>query len=83
MLLKPFYDIINPDCGMIQIIEMGANCPITKKIMGLNVPREVAISLCNRFFSSDEDLNESQIRERIRRNKDSLDFWEKIQLENI
>ena len=83
MLLKPFYDIINPDCGMIQIIEMGANRPITKKIMGLNVPREVAISLCNRFFSSDEDLNESQIRERIRRNKDNLDFWEKIQLENI
>lgn len=83
MLLKPFYDIIDPDCGMVQIIEMGANRPITKKIMGLNVPREVAISLCDRFFSSEEDLNESQIRERIQRNKNNLDFWEKVQLENI
>ena len=83
MLLKPFYDIICPNSMILQSIECGAFRPITKKIIEMNVARETAISLSNSLFSGVNDLDEKSIRMKINSDKDKLEFWEQVQVENI
>ncbi len=83
MFFKPFYDIICPNSMILQSIECGAYRPITKKIIEMNVAREVAISLSNSLFKGVSDLEEHEIRTEIKNNKGKLDFWEQVQIENI
>ncbi len=83
MLLKPFYDIICPNSMILQSIECGAYRSTTKKLIEMNVARETAISLSNSLFSDINDLDEKSIRMKINSNKDKLEFWEQVQVENI
>lgn len=45
MLLKPLYDIQSPDGMFLRFIEIGAYKPATRKMIELNIPREIAIYL--------------------------------------
>ena len=86
MLLKPLYDIKAPDNMFLRFIEIGAYLPIIRKMIELNIPRETAIYLNERFFNTSENqLNdiEDLILDRLKNNKNLIDYWRQIQIEGI
>lgn len=86
MLLKPVYDIIAPDNMFLKFIEIGAFRPITRKMIELNIPRETAIYLNNRFFdnySIDNESVEESIINRLRQVRNDMDYWRRVQVEGI
>jgi hypothetical protein len=86
MLLKPIYDIKAPENMFLRFIEIGAYKPITRKIIELNIPRETAIYITNKYFtmfSDSQSLSEQEIIDNLRGAKKSLDYWRKIQLQGI
>ncbi len=86
MLLKPLYDIKAPDNMFLRFIEIGAYMPITRKMIELNIPRETAIYFNAEFFEQTEnqlDDIETLIIKRLRKVKDSIDYWRRIQIDGI
>jgi len=86
MLLKPLYDINAPENMFLRFIEIGAYMPITRKMIELNIPRETAIYLNERFFESSEntlDDVESLILDRLVKVKNSINYWQKVQIEGV
>jgi len=86
MLLKPIYDIKNSESMFLRFIELGAFNPVTRRMIEMNVPRETAISLTNRFFDErqmDSDVSDSYVRDRLRKIVAELSFWDQIQLESV
>lgn len=85
MLLKPIYDILVPENMFLRFIEIGAYRPVTRKMIELNIPRETAIDLNNKYFGSLKILDnvEDSIIERLREVKSDIDYWRRIQIEGI
>ena len=86
MLLKPIYDIVAPNNMFLRFIEIGAYMPITRKMIELNIPRETAIYLSNKFFNDFpyEDGNiEESILYRLKEIYPQVDYWRQIQIENV
>ncbi|MBD3339716.1 MAG: DEAD/DEAH box helicase [Candidatus Lokiarchaeota archaeon] len=86
MLLKPLFDIKTPENMFLRFIEIGAYKPVTRKMIELNIPRETAIYLNEKYFNDftdqDENLDELIIN-RLKEIKDNIDYWRKIQIEGI
>lgn len=83
MLLKPIYDIKDPNSMFLRFIELGAYKPITRKMIEMNIPRETAIFLTNNFFTESNDINNTEIISRLRQIKSHINYWQQIQIENI
>jgi len=84
MLLKPIYDMIDPDSMFLRFIELGAYKPTTRKMIEMNIPRETAIYLANNFFTGySNNINNGTIINRLRQVESQLDYWRRIQIENI
>lgn len=83
MLLKPLYDIRNPECMILRFIEMGAYNVIPRKMIEMNIPRETALFLSKKYFSNNADLSEEQIIDRLRKITPELSYWYKIQIEHL
>jgi superfamily II DNA/RNA helicase len=82
LLLKPLYDIKEPEGMFTRFIELGAYKPLTRKLIELSIPRETAIFLSNNFeFSNIENKQELINQLRIIRN--NLSYWYKVQLSTI
>lgn len=82
LLLKPLYDIKEPN-GMFPIfIETGAYKPITRRLIELGVPRETAIHLTNTYNFVNIDDKASLINQ-LRTIREKLVYWHKVQLQNI
>jgi len=82
LLLKPIYDISEPEGMFTRFIELGAFMPVTRKFIELNIPRETAIYLTQNFqFANTDDkhLLISQLREI----KPQLSYWHRVQLSSI
>jgi len=86
MLLKPIFDMLAPENMLLRFIEIGAYKPIARKMIELNIPRETAIWLSNRFFRADEnalpDL-EDFIIARLRNVRQEVSYWIGIQIDPI
>jgi hypothetical protein len=86
MLLKPIYDIKNEEAMFLRFIEMGAFRRFTRRMIELNIPRETAIMLSERYFDEsdfDEGNIDAYIRHVLKRVMSELSFWDKIQLESV
>lgn len=86
LLLKPLYNIMLPESGLLSCIEVGAFRPITKKLISYNIPRETAIYLNDNLFSQfdiDAESSDRELKDIIKTQFDSLDYWVQIQLEAI
>jgi hypothetical protein len=86
MLLKPIYDMAYPKSMFLRFIEIGAYRPASRKMIELNVPRETAIDLCNRYFNNINDTAqnlEEVILRRLREIKANVNFWTQVQLDQI
>lgn len=86
MLLKPLYDIKVPNNMFLQFIEIGAYKPVTRKMIELNIPREIAIYICDHYFTGFDDQQEDiedKILIKLKSIVGSVDYWYKIQFENV
>ncbi|MFA6151849.1 MAG: DEAD/DEAH box helicase [Chitinophagaceae bacterium] len=82
LLLKPLYDIKEPDSMFTRFIELGAYKPITRKLIELSIPRETAIFLSNNFEFSNID-NKKELISQLRIIRNNLSYWYKVQLSTI
>lgn len=82
LLLKPLYDIKEPDNMFTRFIELGAYKPITRKLIELSIPRETAIFLSNNFEFSNID-NKQELINQLRTIRNNLSYWHKVQLSTI
>jgi replicative superfamily II helicase len=82
LMMKPLYDIKLPDSLFTRFIEMGAYTPITRKLIDFNIPRETAIYLNKNYTIENIDDRKLMIQQ-IRRLREILPYWYKIQLELI
>lgn len=89
LLLKPLFEMKNPKSIVIQCLQAGACSTSTRKMIEIGIPRELAIILNKRLFDKEKALgnrdvqSEEEIRVTIKKNSDSLSYWEKVQLEHI
>jgi hypothetical protein len=82
LLLKPLYDIKEPEGMFTRFIELGAYKPVTRKLIELSIPRETAIFLNNNFEFRNLD-NKSELINQIRIVRENLSYWYKVQLKTI
>ncbi len=82
-LLKPFYDILLPDSNLLSFFETGIYHKTTKKIFELNIPRETAIYLRNKYFSESKDYTDKEIISKLSSIKDNENYWITVQFEHL
>jgi hypothetical protein len=85
-LLKPIFDIKSNDNIFLRFIETGAYMPVTRELIELNVPREVAIAVSQEYFHKievDENTMRSTVIPRLKKLFPGFDYWTQVQLESI
>lgn len=86
LLLKPIFDIKNPDSVFLSCMQAGAYNKASRTLIEIGVPRECALFLNDNLFNDfdNKDKNDTEIEEKIRitlnHNKDELPYWVKVQL---
>ena len=87
LLLKPIFDIKNPNSVFLSCMQSGAYNKVTKQLIEMGVPRECALYLKNVIFKdykSDEkdDITiEKEARNLLETEMDKLPYWIRVQLE--
>lgn len=86
LLLKPIYDIKNPDSCFLICMQSGAFSRTTRCMIEMGIPRETALYLFDDIFegkecNEEERLGlEKQVRKMIKTKYVSLPYWVQIQL---
>lgn len=87
LLLKPIFDIKNPNSVFLSCLQAGAYNKVSRTLIEIGVPRECALYLNNELFKdydlkdkSDSDI-EFDIRNILILNKNNLPYWVKVQLD--
>lgn len=88
LLLKPIYDIKNPDSCFLICMQLGAINNITRAMIEMGIPRETSLYLFEKIFldfkgSEKSELSEENIREIIKQHYDNLPYWIQVQLNFI
>lgn len=87
LLLKPLFDMKNPVSNMLSSMQAGASDILTRRMIEKGVPRETAILLMDKYFTTaekmilDSDVVERKLREAIKNHYEEYPYWVKIQLE--
>lgn len=87
LLLKPIFDIKNPESSFLACMQAGCIQEPTRKMTELGIPRETALYLYDNFFKSKavklegEDELENFIRELLAEHYRELPYWIKCQLD--
>lgn len=85
LLLKPIFDMFNPESVFLLCMQTGAYKPFTRRMIEIGIPRETAIFLNSHLFSKSDIKDateiENEIRNVISKNYDSLPYWIKVQLD--
>jgi hypothetical protein len=82
LLLKPLYDIKEPNGMFTRFIEIGAFKPLTRRFIEFSIPRETAIFLSNKFEFTNIDDKQGLIKQ-LREIRKDLSYWYKVQLNTI
>jgi superfamily II DNA/RNA helicase len=82
LLLKPLYDIKEPEGMFTRFIELGAYKPLTRKLIELSIPRETAIFLSNNFEFHNID-NKQELLNQLKVIRNNLSYWYRVQLSTI
>lgn len=82
LLLKPLYDIKEPEGMFTRFIELGAYKPLTRKLIELSIPRETAIFLSNSYRFNDID-NKQELINQLKIIRKDLSYWYRVQLSTI
>lgn len=83
LLLKPIFDIKNPESLFLTCMQAGAVHPITRKMIELGIPRETAIYLYQKMYSDkkENDIEEKDIRKKLLEKFNEFPYWIKVQLD--
>lgn len=87
MLLKPIYDIKNPDSCFLTCMQTGSYSNITRSMIEMGIPRETAVYLYDNVFENrecnieDKVRLEMYVRRKIKEKFEDLSYWEQVQLE--
>ena len=84
LLLKPIFDIKNPESLFLTCMQAGAVHPITRKMVELGIPRETAIYLYQIIYSDKKDIEnieEKDIRKNILEKFNEFPYWIRVQLD--
>lgn len=84
LLLKPIFDIKNPDSTFLACMQSGAYDNLSKKLIELGVPRECALFLNTLIFKNknlSDDILEENIRKILKENYQTLPYWIQTQLQ--
>ena len=86
LLLKPIFDIKNPDSSFLSCMMDGAYNKVSRILIEMGVPRECALYLYKTLFvgyningKDDVDI-ETEIRGKLISSKDTLPYWIRVQL---
>lgn len=84
MFLKPIYDIKAPDNAFLRFIELGANRPVTRRLIEYSIPRETAIFL-NNLYLKHLNVNspnfDIELLQSLKENRNNFNYWIRSQLE--
>ena len=84
LLLKPIFDIKNPDSIFLNCMQSGACNDVLMKLIELGIPRECALSLYDNIFKGkklSDDAIEDEIRTILKDNYQTLPYWTQVQLQ--
>lgn len=87
LLLKPIFDIKNPDSMFLSCMQAGAYNKISKTLISIGIPRECALYLNDRLFKEYDSTNkdditiEEDIRNILSSKMHELPYWIQVQLE--
>lgn len=87
LLLKPIFDIKNPDSIFLSCMQAGCIKQETRKMTELGIPRETALYLYANIFKqsgeeyTDDEQLENKIRSVLSMHYNELPFWIKSQLD--
>ena len=87
MLLKPIYDMKNPDSCFLTCMQTGSFSGTARCMIEMGIPRETALYLFDNIFDGKECNIEKKtaleifIRKRIKEKFNELPYWEQVQLE--
>ena len=87
LLLKPIFDIKNPDSIFLTCIQSGATTETIKMMIELGIPRETALYLYDEVFTGkqkecdDEEDLEQKIRNQLQKSFNDLPYWVQVQLD--
>ena len=87
LLLKPIFDMFNPESVFLLCMQTGAYKPFTRRMIEIGIPRETAIFLNSHLFNKrkveiqDASEIENEIRDIISKSYISLPYWIKVQLD--
>lgn len=86
MLFKPLYDMNQSESMFLRFIELGAFNPFTRRMIEMNIPREISIMLNEKYFEKlnhDVENLDGLIIDKLRSIKEDLSYWNKIQIETV
>lgn len=87
LLLKPIYDMKNPDSCFLTCMQLGAFDNVSRSMIEMGVPRETSLYLFESIFKGKDHLKFSKretdrfIRNTIKDNYDKLPYWTQVQLD--
>lgn len=87
LLLKPIYDIKNPQSSFLTCMQAGAFSNTVRGMIEMGIPRETALYLYKELFGEKECKEESRleleqiIRTKIQQQHKKLPYWIQVQLD--
>lgn len=84
LLLKPIFDMKNPNSVFLNCLQSGAYEDTSKTLIEMGIPRECALYLNEQLFSKvelDKDNPKQNIRKILKKEVKKLPYWVKIQLD--
>lgn len=82
-LLKPFYDILEPNSNLLSYFERGVCKNTTKELVDMNIPRETAIYLQRKYFNKKNAYTAEEIKEVLYNIRSNENYWLSIQFEHL
>ena len=88
LLLKPIYDMKNPDSCFLTCMQLGAFDQLTRCMIEMGIPRETALFLYKKIFAGNDlkDIKngleiEKIVRNRIKESYYELPYWIRVQVD--
>lgn len=82
MLLKPLYDMRAPGQIFLRFIELGAYQPMIRRLIDLNIPRETAIAINEKYQLGDPD-NIPAVKRALENIQSELSYFDQVQLQLV
>lgn len=89
LLLKPIYDMKNPESCFLTCMQLGAFNNVVRCMIEMGIPRETALFLFEKIFAEEDNKEgskielERMIREMVQKKYNELPYWIQVQLDFI